>query len=53
VHVWVAAGLLGRDERGRLLPIDPAKLASVARLGGIAYTTTAGHFDLARPRDPR
>jgi flavin reductase (DIM6/NTAB) family NADH-FMN oxidoreductase RutF len=53
VHVWLAAGLVQRDERGRLLPIDPAKLASVARLGGIAYTTTAGHFDLARPRDPR
>lgn len=53
VHVWAAAGLLERDERGRLLPIEPAKLASVGRLGGIGYTTTAGHFDLARPRDPR
>lgn len=53
VHVWAAAGLIERDERGRLLPIDPGKLAAVARLGGIAYSTTAGHFDLARPRDPR
>jgi flavin reductase (DIM6/NTAB) family NADH-FMN oxidoreductase RutF len=53
VHVWVAAGLLERDERGRLLPIEAAKLAAVGRLGGIGYTTTAGHFDLARPRDPR
>lgn len=53
VHVWAAAGLIERDERGRLLPIEAAKLASVARLGGIEYTTSAGHFDLARPRDPR
>jgi flavin reductase (DIM6/NTAB) family NADH-FMN oxidoreductase RutF len=53
VHVWVAAELLERDERGRLLPIDPRKLAAVGRIGGIGYTTTAGHFDLARPRDPR
>jgi flavin reductase (DIM6/NTAB) family NADH-FMN oxidoreductase RutF len=53
VHVWAAAGLIERDERGRLLPIEATKLASVARLGGIAYTTTAGHFDLARPPEPR
>jgi flavin reductase (DIM6/NTAB) family NADH-FMN oxidoreductase RutF len=53
VHVWTAADLIERDERGRLLPISPAKLASVARLGGISYSTTAGHFDLARPQDPR
>jgi hypothetical protein len=53
VHVWTAAELIERDERGRLLPISPAKLASVARLGGISYSTTAGHFDLARPQDPR
>jgi flavin reductase (DIM6/NTAB) family NADH-FMN oxidoreductase RutF len=53
VHVWTAAGLIERDGRGRLLQIAPAKLASVARLGGIGYTTTAGHFDLARPQDPR
>jgi hypothetical protein len=45
--------LIERDERGRLRPIEPAKLASVGRLGGIAYTTTAGTFDLARPLDPR
>jgi flavin reductase (DIM6/NTAB) family NADH-FMN oxidoreductase RutF len=53
VHVWMAAGLLQRDERGRLLPIEPGKLAAVGRLGGIGYTTTAGQFDLARPRDPK
>lgn len=53
VHVWVAAGLLQRDERGRLKPIEPGKLAAVGRLGGIDYTTTAGQFELARPRDPR
>jgi hypothetical protein len=53
VHVWAAAGLIERDERGRLLPLEATKLASVARLGGIAYTTTAGHFDLARPQEPR
>ena len=53
VHVWVVADLLQRDGRGRVLPIEPAKLAAVGRLGGIGYTTTVGHFDLARPRDPR
>lgn len=53
VHVWAAEGLIERDERGRLLPIEAAKLAAVARLGGIEYSTTAGHFVLARPRDPR
>ncbi len=53
VHVWVVADLLQRDGRGRVLPIEPAKLAAVGRLGGMGYTTTVGHFDLARPRDPR
>lgn len=53
VHAWLAAGLLQRDERGRVLAIEPAKLAAVGRLGGIGYTTTAGQFDLARPRDPK
>jgi flavin reductase (DIM6/NTAB) family NADH-FMN oxidoreductase RutF len=53
VHVWVAEGLLQRDERGRVLPIEPGKLAAVARLGGIAYSNTAGHFELARPHDPQ
>ena len=53
VHVWLAAGLLQRDGRGRLSPIEPAKLAAIGRLGGIGYTTTAGQFDLARPRDPK
>jgi flavin reductase (DIM6/NTAB) family NADH-FMN oxidoreductase RutF len=53
VHVWVGEGLLQRDERGRLLPIEPGKLAAVSRLGGIAYANTAGHFELARPDDSR
>lgn len=49
LHFWVAHGLLQRDGRGHLLPIDPAALQAVGRLGGIAYATTASHFDLARP----
>jgi flavin reductase (DIM6/NTAB) family NADH-FMN oxidoreductase RutF len=53
VHVWLAADLLQRDERGHLLPIDPSKLAAVGRLGGIGYTTTAGHFELAQPGVPK
>jgi flavin reductase (DIM6/NTAB) family NADH-FMN oxidoreductase RutF len=53
VHVWLAAGLVQRDERGRLLPIEPGKLAAVARLGGTEYSNTVGHFELARPHDPR
>ncbi|PRP92187.1 Flavin reductase like domain protein [Enhygromyxa salina] len=52
VHVWLADGLLERDERGRLLAIDPAKLGAVGRLGGLSYTTTAGHFELPRPTTP-
>ena len=52
VHVWVAQGLIQRDERGRLLPIDPGALAAVARMGGISFTTTEGRFDLPRPPTP-
>jgi flavin reductase (DIM6/NTAB) family NADH-FMN oxidoreductase RutF len=49
VHFAVAADLLLRDARGRLLPIDPARLAAVGRLGGIAYTRTTDRVSLARP----
>ena len=52
VHIAVAAGLLRRDAQGRLDPIDPAQLAAVGRLGGMAYTTTEGRFDLPRPTLP-
>ncbi|MBC8069700.1 MAG: hypothetical protein IAG13_15290, partial [Deltaproteobacteria bacterium] len=46
---WLAPGLAQRDARGRLLPLDPARLASIGRLGGIAYTDTEGRFEMARP----
>ncbi len=46
----VARGLVRRDERGHLLPIDLARLATVGRLGGIAYTRTKETFDMVRPR---
>ena len=49
VHFHVAEGLVEYDDRGRIKPIEPARLAAVGRLGGIAYTTTAGSFDLPRP----
>jgi flavin reductase (DIM6/NTAB) family NADH-FMN oxidoreductase RutF len=49
VHVWVAEGLLERDERGHLQPIAPDALQAVGRLGGIAYGKTTEHFELARP----
>jgi flavin reductase (DIM6/NTAB) family NADH-FMN oxidoreductase RutF len=48
VHFHIAEGLLEKDARGRWKGIDPARLAAVGRLGGIAYTTTAGRFDLPR-----
>lgn len=53
VHFWVAEGLLQRDGRGHLLPIDPAALKAVGRLGGIAYAPTTGHFNLPRPSAPK
>jgi flavin reductase (DIM6/NTAB) family NADH-FMN oxidoreductase RutF len=46
---WLAAGLAERDARGRLRPLDPARLASLGRMGGIAYTDTEGRFEMARP----
>ncbi len=52
VHVSVAQGLLRRDAKGHLRPIDPAQLASVGRLGGIAYTEASDVFELARPTWP-
>jgi flavin reductase (DIM6/NTAB) family NADH-FMN oxidoreductase RutF len=52
VHFAVASPLLRRDARGRLLPIDPAALAAVGRLGGIAYTRTTDRFELPRPETP-
>lgn len=50
VAFQLAPGLLRRDARGRLQPIDPAALDAVGRLGGIAYTDTHGRFELARPK---
>jgi hypothetical protein len=47
---WLDRTLIERDERGRLLPLDPARLASVGRLGGIAYTDTVETFSMRRPR---
>lgn len=52
LHFHVAEGLLERNEKGHLRPIDPARLAAVGRLGGIAYTDTSGAFELARPARP-
>ena len=46
----VAEGHVVRDERGHLLPIDPARLAAVGRLGGIAYTKTTDAFEMKRPK---
>jgi flavin reductase (DIM6/NTAB) family NADH-FMN oxidoreductase RutF len=48
----VAAGLLRTDDKGRLRPMDPAQLAAVGRMGGIAYTDTSGRFELPRPKVP-
>jgi len=52
VHFAVHADLLVRDARGRLLPIDPARLAAVGRLGGIGYTRCTDRVSLARPEPP-
>lgn len=46
---WLAPGLLSRDERGHLQPIDPAALAAVGRLGGMSYARTRDTFVLPRP----
>jgi len=45
----VRGDLLQRDDSGRLRPMDPGQLASVGRLGGIAYTTIRDRFELGRP----
>ncbi len=52
VHIAVVSDLLTRDARGHLLPIDPARLAAVGRLGGIAYTRTTDRVSLPRPEAP-
>lgn len=52
VAFTVAEGLLRRDESGHLVAMDPAALAAVGRLGGIAYTRTSGSFELPRPKPP-
>jgi len=46
----IAQGLLQRDGSGEIHPIDPARLASIGRLGGIAYTETERSFTLPRPK---
>jgi flavin reductase (DIM6/NTAB) family NADH-FMN oxidoreductase RutF len=48
----VRGELLQRDARGNLLPISPAALAAIGRLGGVAYTSTSGAFELPRPTVP-
>lgn len=52
LHFAVATELVRRDARGHLLPIDPAALQAIGRLGGIAYTDTTNCFELARPEAP-
>ncbi len=52
LQFWVAEGLLQRDGRGHLRPIEPAALQAIGRLGGVAYTTTEGQFELARSTLP-
>lgn len=52
-HVVVRKGLLTRDARGRLLPMDPARLDPVGRMGGIAYTDATGRFELPRPEETK
>lgn len=48
----VSTDLIRRDEAGHLRPIDPARLAAVGRLGGIAYTRI-DPFEMPRPKvDP-
>jgi flavin reductase (DIM6/NTAB) family NADH-FMN oxidoreductase RutF len=47
----VAAPLVERDAQGRLrLPLDPARLSAVGRLGGIAYARTRERIELPRPK---
>jgi flavin reductase (DIM6/NTAB) family NADH-FMN oxidoreductase RutF len=50
-HVVLRKGLLARDARGRILPMDPTRLEPVGRLGGIAYTDATGRFELPRPEE--
>jgi flavin reductase (DIM6/NTAB) family NADH-FMN oxidoreductase RutF len=45
----VAKGLVTRDETGHVTSIDAAQLATVGRMGGMAYTRTAQTFEMARP----
>ena len=52
VHLWLAPGLIERDERGWLRPINPAALGAVGRLGGISYAHTGETFELPRPPKP-
>lgn len=49
VHFAIAADLLVRDDRGRIATMDPARLAAIGRLGGIAYTRTTDRVCLPRP----
>ena len=51
VAFTVEEGLTRRDESGHFVPMDPAALEAVGRMGGITYTRTAGAtFELARPK---
>jgi flavin reductase (DIM6/NTAB) family NADH-FMN oxidoreductase RutF len=50
VCLTVARDLLQRSENGQVAPIPAARLASVGRLGGIAYTDGSEVFELPRPQ---
>ncbi len=52
VHFALADGLMRRDKRGRLAAIDPAKLRSLGRLGGITYTASDSCREIPRPSAP-
>lgn len=52
VHFWAREGLIQRDERGHLRPIDPASLDAIGRLGGDTYASTRDHFEVPRPKSP-
>lgn len=50
VHFHVREGLIERDADDKLRPVDPARLAAVGRLAGMAYTKTTDRFSLLRPK---
>lgn len=50
LYFTVMPGVVEKNDKGRLEPIESARMAAIGRMGGKEYTTTVDTFPMARPK---